>query len=157
MSCWPLTSLCSTIWTGWTTSMTWTSSSTWPGNHRRLAAGRIPQAVVVQQPLAADPVTGRSHQALQHTPRLLLNASAIGWYGRQGMSLWTRRCHHPRDEFTPPALPAVEQLALQARSARPGAAMVRIGLVLGTDGGACLQDAPSPIGWGSAAPGPARR
>ena len=69
-------------------------------------------------------------------PRLLLNASAIGWYGRQGDEPLDERCHHPHDEFTHRLCQRWEQLALQARSAQTRVCIVRIGLVLGTDGGA---------------------
>lgn len=69
-------------------------------------------------------------------PRLLLNASAIGWYGRQGDEHLDERCHHPHDEFTHRLCQRWEQLALQARSPQTRVCVVRIGLVLGTDGGA---------------------
>ena len=69
-------------------------------------------------------------------PRLLLNASAIGWYGRQGDEPLDEHCHHPHDEFTHRLCQRWEQLALQARSPQTRVCVVRIGLVLGTDGGA---------------------
>ncbi|MGY3886802.1 TIGR01777 family oxidoreductase [Aeromonas aquatica] len=69
-------------------------------------------------------------------PRLLLNASAIGWYGRQGDEPLDERCHHPHDEFTHRLCQQWEQLALQARSPQTRVCILRIGLVLGQDGGA---------------------
>lgn len=69
-------------------------------------------------------------------PRLLLNASAIGWYGRQGSQPLDEQYHQPNDEFTHRLCQQWESLALQARSPRTRVCIVRIGLVLGPDGGA---------------------
>ena len=69
-------------------------------------------------------------------PKLLLNASAIGWYGRQGDEPLDERCNHPHDEFTHRLCQQWEQLALQARSPQTRVCILRIGLVLGQDGGA---------------------
>lgn len=69
-------------------------------------------------------------------PRLLLNASAIGWYGRQGDEPLDEGCSQPHDEFTHRLCQQWEQLALQARSPQTRVCILRIGLVLGPDGGA---------------------
>ncbi|MBV7416107.1 MULTISPECIES: TIGR01777 family oxidoreductase [unclassified Aeromonas] len=69
-------------------------------------------------------------------PRLLLNASAIGWYGRQGDEPLDEQCRQPHDEFTHRLCQQWESLAQQARGPRTRVCIVRIGLVLGQDGGA---------------------
>lgn len=69
-------------------------------------------------------------------PRLLLNASAIGWYGRQGDEPLDEGFGQPHDEFTHRLCQRWEQLALQARSPQTRVCILRIGLVLGPDGGA---------------------
>ncbi|MBL0530387.1 TIGR01777 family oxidoreductase [Aeromonas caviae] len=69
-------------------------------------------------------------------PRLLLNASAIGWYGRQDDAPLDETCQSPHDEFTHRLCQQWEQLAQQARSAQTRVCILRIGLVLGPDGGA---------------------
>lgn len=69
-------------------------------------------------------------------PRLLLNASAIGWYGRQGDEPLDEGFDQPHDEFTHRLCQRWEQLALQARGPRTRVCILRIGLVLGPDGGA---------------------
>lgn len=69
-------------------------------------------------------------------PRLLLNASAIGWYGRQGAEPLDEHFNQPNDEFTHRLCQQWEALAQQARSYQTRVCIVRIGLVLGQDGGA---------------------
>ncbi|MGY3911466.1 TIGR01777 family oxidoreductase [Aeromonas piscicola] len=69
-------------------------------------------------------------------PRVLINASAIGWYGRQGDAPLDEQCQTPHDEFTHQLCQQWETLAREARSNRTRVCIVRIGLVLGTDGGA---------------------
>lgn len=69
-------------------------------------------------------------------PRLLLNASAIGWYGRQDDAPLDETCQSPHDEFTHRLCQQWEQLAQQARSAQTRVCILRIGLVLGMEGGA---------------------
>ena len=69
-------------------------------------------------------------------PRLLLNASAIGWYGRQDDAPLDETCQNPHDEFTHRLCQQWEQLAQQARSAQTRVCILRIGLVLGMEGGA---------------------
>lgn len=69
-------------------------------------------------------------------PRVLLNASAIGWYGRQGDEPLDEQCQTPHDEFTHQLCQQWENLAREARSKHTRVCIVRIGLVLGPDGGA---------------------
>ncbi|MDX7839487.1 TIGR01777 family oxidoreductase [Aeromonas caviae] len=69
-------------------------------------------------------------------PRLLLNASAIGWYGRQDDAPLDETCQSPHEEFTHRLCQQWEQLAQQARSAQTRVCILRIGLVLGMEGGA---------------------
>jgi len=87
---------------------------------------------------------------------LLLNASAIGWYGRQDDSPLDEQCQTPHDEFTHRLCQQWEQLALQARSPQTRVCILRIGLVLGMEGGALPRMLPpyrlglgGPMGSGS--------
>lgn len=89
-------------------------------------------------------------------PKLLLNASAIGWYGRQDDSPLDEQCQTPHDEFTHRLCQQWEQLALQARSPQTRVCILRIGLVLGMEGGALPRMLPpyrlglgGPMGSGS--------
>ncbi|WP_421217121.1 TIGR01777 family oxidoreductase [Aeromonas enteropelogenes] len=69
-------------------------------------------------------------------PKVLINASAIGWYGRQDDAPLDEQCQTPHDEFTHQLCLQWETLAQEARSRLTRVCIVRIGLVLGTDGGA---------------------
>ena len=69
-------------------------------------------------------------------PKVLINASAIGWYGRQGDTPLDEQCQTPHDEFTHQLCQQWETLAQEASSDQTRVCIVRIGLVLGTDGGA---------------------
>ncbi|WP_421240906.1 TIGR01777 family oxidoreductase [Aeromonas enteropelogenes] len=69
-------------------------------------------------------------------PKVLINASAIGWYGRQDDAPLDEQCQTPHDEFTHQLSQQWETLAQEARSRLTRVCIVRIGLVLGTDGGA---------------------
>ncbi|KXU81908.1 TIGR01777 family oxidoreductase [Aeromonas enteropelogenes] len=69
-------------------------------------------------------------------PKVLINASAIGWYGRQDDASLDEQCQTPHDEFTHQLCQQWETLAQEARSRLTRVCIVRIGLVLGTDGGA---------------------
>ncbi|MFH7526147.1 TIGR01777 family oxidoreductase [Aeromonas enteropelogenes] len=69
-------------------------------------------------------------------PKVLINASAIGWYGRQNDAPLDEQCQTPHDEFTHQLCQQWETLAQEARSRLTRVCIVRIGLVLGTDGGA---------------------
>lgn len=69
-------------------------------------------------------------------PKVLLSASAIGWYGRQDDSPLDEGCDHPSQEFTHQLCHRWESLALAASSEQTRVCILRIGLVLGLDGGA---------------------
>ncbi|PJG57628.1 TIGR01777 family oxidoreductase [Aeromonas cavernicola] len=69
-------------------------------------------------------------------PKVLINASAIGWYGRQDSTPLDEQCQTPHDEFTHRLCQQWENLALAATSAQTRVCIVRIGLVLGMGGGA---------------------
>ncbi|RQM66366.1 TIGR01777 family oxidoreductase [Aeromonas enteropelogenes] len=69
-------------------------------------------------------------------PKVLINASAIGWYGRQDDAPLDEQCQTPHNEFTHQLCQQWETLAQEARSRLTRVCIVRIGLVLGTDGGA---------------------
>lgn len=84
-------------------------------------------------------------------PRVLINASAIGWYGRQGDEPLDEQCQTPHDEFTHQLCQQWETLAREARGTHTRVCIVRIGLVLGTDGGALPRMLP-PIASASAVP-----
>lgn len=75
-------------------------------------------------------------------PKVLINASAIGWYGRQGTETLDEQCRSPNDEFTHQLCQQWETTAQEAQSRQTRVCIVRIGLVLGMDGGA-TQNAPS--------------
>ncbi|MBL0609455.1 TIGR01777 family oxidoreductase [Aeromonas jandaei] len=69
-------------------------------------------------------------------PRVQINASAIGWYGRQGAEPLDEQCRSPHQEFTHQLCQQWETLAQEAGSKQTRVCIVRIGLVLGMDGGA---------------------
>ncbi|EOD56661.1 TIGR01777 family oxidoreductase [Aeromonas molluscorum] len=69
-------------------------------------------------------------------PKALLSASAIGWYGRQDDKPLDEECDHPSLEFTHQLCNRWESLALAASSEQTRVCILRIGLVLGLDGGA---------------------
>jgi uncharacterized protein (TIGR01777 family) len=89
-------------------------------------------------------------------PKVLINASAIGWYGRQGTETLDEQCRSPNDEFTHQLCQQWETLAQEAQSSQTRVCIVRIGLVLGMDGGALPKMLPpyrlglgGPMGSGS--------
>lgn len=89
-------------------------------------------------------------------PKVLINASAIGWYGRQGTETLDEQCRSPNDEFTHQLCQQWETLAQEAQSRQTRVCIVRIGLVLGMDGGALPKMLPpyrlglgGPMGSGS--------
>ncbi|MGL5031819.1 MAG: TIGR01777 family oxidoreductase [Aeromonas sp.] len=69
-------------------------------------------------------------------PKVLINASAIGWYGRQDANPINECCQSPYDEFTHQLCQQWETLAQAAQSSQTRVCIVRIGLVLGINGGA---------------------
>ncbi|MGY3806461.1 TIGR01777 family oxidoreductase [Aeromonas veronii] len=89
-------------------------------------------------------------------PKVLINASAIGWYGRQGTETLDEQYRSPNDEFTHQLCQQWETLAQEAQSRQTRVCIVRIGLVLGMDGGALPKMLPpyrlglgGPMGSGS--------
>lgn len=69
-----------------------------------------------------------------HKPAVLVSGSAIGFYGDQGDIVVTESTA-PHEEYTHRLCAAWEDAALAARDAGIRTAIVRIGLVLGPDGG----------------------
>jgi hypothetical protein len=71
---------------------------------------------------------------LQHRPRVLVSASAVGYYGDCGSQL-VDEASKPHAEFTHELCAAWEQAALRAEELDIRVCIIRIGLVLGPDGG----------------------
>lgn len=67
-------------------------------------------------------------------PEVLVNGSAIGFYGDQGDVLLTEQSQ-PRVDFSQQLCADWEQAALQAEAAGARVCLIRTGLVLGQDGG----------------------
>jgi uncharacterized protein len=74
-------------------------------------------------------------KASARPPRLLVSASAVGYYGGQGPQMLdeTSLCHQ---EFSHQVCQQWEQLALVAASTKTRVCVLRFGMVLGRDGGA---------------------
>jgi uncharacterized protein (TIGR01777 family) len=72
---------------------------------------------------------------LEQRPRLLVNASAIGYYGNRGSEILTESSS-PGSDFLANVCKAWEQEAQRAESHRVHVSCVRIGIVLGREGGA---------------------
>ncbi|NKF50241.1 TIGR01777 family protein [Shewanella sp. WXL01] len=68
-------------------------------------------------------------------PHTFISASAIGFYGRQGMTQVTEDSP-VHEEFSHHVCKEWERLALEAQSEQTRVCITRIGLVLGADGGA---------------------
>lgn len=89
-------------------------------------------------------------------PGVWLNASAIGYYGRQGPQPIDERFDHPHPEFTHEVCRRWEALARQAVDYGVRVCIMRFGIVLGADGGALKKMLPAyrlglggPLGDGS--------
>jgi len=67
-------------------------------------------------------------------PRVFISASAVGFYGEQGDALVTETST-PHDEYTHRLCAAWEAAAAEARAVGVRTAILRIGLVIGPDGG----------------------
>ena len=83
-------------------------------------------------------VTRAISDAIRHSsapPRVLLSASAVGYYGDSGDRSVVEDTA-PADDFLARLCVDWEAAALEAQSSRTRVAVVRIGLVLGSDGGA---------------------
>ncbi|MFM5463929.1 TIGR01777 family oxidoreductase [Aeromonas simiae] len=76
-------------------------------------------------------------------PRVLINASAVGWYGRQGPEPIDERCQTPHLEFTHQLCQRWEALAMEAQSQHTRVCLLRIGIVLGKEGGALVKMLPA--------------
>jgi len=68
-------------------------------------------------------------------PKVLVNASAIGWYGDRKHN-WVHEDYPPADDYLAEVCQAWEAEARRAREAGIRTAIVRLGVVLGRDGGA---------------------
>jgi uncharacterized protein (TIGR01777 family) len=68
-------------------------------------------------------------------PRVLVNASAIGWYGDRKHN-WVHEDYPPADDYLAEVCQAWEAEARLAREAGVRTAIVRLGVVLGKGGGA---------------------
>ncbi|SIQ54897.1 hypothetical protein SAMN05880558_10416 [Aeromonas sp. RU39B] len=69
-------------------------------------------------------------------PAVMISASAVGWYGRQGTSRLDESWNRPHNEFTHQLCQRWESLALEADSSQTRVCLLRIGIVLGEGGGA---------------------
>lgn len=90
----------------------------------------------------------------QHPPTTFISASAIGYYGRQGLDPVDEHSQF-HDEFSHQICQKWEQLALKADSSTTRVCIPRIGIVLGKNGGALSKMLPpfklglgGPIGKG---------
>ncbi|MHC4550924.1 MAG: TIGR01777 family oxidoreductase [Planctomycetota bacterium] len=73
--------------------------------------------------------------AADEKPKVLVNASAIGWYGDRKHN-WVHEDYPPADDFLAEVCQAWEAEARRAREAGIRTAIVRMGVVLGKGGGA---------------------
>jgi len=76
-------------------------------------------------------------------PRLLLNASAVGFYGRQSSGPIHEDFSHYYPEFSHDVCARWENLAFRAKSEQTRVAVVRIGIVLAEHGGALKKMLPA--------------
>jgi hypothetical protein len=87
---------------------------------------------------------------LNDKPKILINASAIGWYGLQGDEALTERADG-RPCFTRQVCADWERAAVQAERFGVRVVRLRIGLVLGTEGG-MLANMLTPFEYGLGGP-----
>jgi len=73
-------------------------------------------------------------EGMKDKPKVLLSASAIGYYGDQGEH-WVDEDTAPRAEYTHQLCEAWEQAALRAQNIGVRVCVLRIGLVVGAGGG----------------------
>ncbi len=76
-------------------------------------------------------------------PKVWLNASAIGFYGRQGEQVIDESCTQVHNEFSHEVCRRWEELALEAKEYGCRVCILRIGMVLGADGGALAKMLPA--------------
>ena len=114
----------------------------WTADRRReIHESRVVGTRAVVRAIAALPAAARPH--------LLVSASAVGWYGDRGDETLTEDA--PRGSgFLADVCEAWEHEAFAAAALGVGVTAVRIGIVLGRDGGA-LARCCHPSGSGSAA------
>ncbi len=93
-------------------------------------------------------------QAGQQPPRVLISGSAVGFYGRQDDAL-VDEDSRPHEEFSHQVCAQWEQLAQAAESEQTRVCRIRLGVVLGAEGGALKKMLPGyrlglggPIGSG---------
>ncbi|MEI9988854.1 MAG: TIGR01777 family oxidoreductase [Rhizomicrobium sp.] len=72
---------------------------------------------------------------LEHTPAVLVGASAIGWYGLRGDEELAEDAEPAREFFSHESCEIVERETAKARAFGVRVVTLRIGLVLGTEGG----------------------
>ncbi|WP_116473841.1 TIGR01777 family oxidoreductase [Zobellella maritima] len=87
-------------------------------------------------------------------PRVIISGSAVGYYGRQDENLVDEDTH-PHPEFSHQVCARWEELAMAAQNENTRVCVIRLGLVLGAEGGALKKMLPSyrlglggPIGSG---------
>jgi len=76
-------------------------------------------------------------------PHTLINASAVGFYGRQSNQAIDESCEEYYPEFSHDVCARWEELANLARSARTRVCILRIGIVVAADGGALAKMLPA--------------
>lgn len=103
---------------------------------RRIRSSRVDSTTLLVQAIAAA----------QNRPRLLVCASAIGYYGNRGEEELTESSK-PGEGFLPEVCVEWENAALQAAAAGLRVVRVRLGVVLDPAGGALAQMLP-PFRWG---------
>ena len=87
--------------------------------------------------------------SLQRKPKVLVSASAVGFYGSRGDELLTEAAE-PRDDFLAETCVAWEAEAAKARELGIRVVTVRVGIVLGSGGGALAKMLiPFKLGLGS--------
>ncbi len=79
----------------------------------------------------------------QNPPKLLINASAIGYYGRQGDHFIDESFQDIHHEFTHDVCVKWESIAQQAQSEHTRVCILRFGVVLGQGGGALQRMLPA--------------
>jgi uncharacterized protein len=103
-----------------------------------IAAGRwnaAKKAGFIESRLAVTRSVLELLSRLQQKPDVLINGSAVGWYGLRGDEML--REHDPStDCFTHELCAAWEAEAMQAKAMGVRTVLLRIGIVLGTQGGA---------------------
>lgn len=87
---------------------------------------------------------------LRQPPRVLISASAVGWYGNRGTE-WLDESSAPGAGFLAELAQAWEQSTSPARDAGMRVVLMRFGIVLAKEGGA-LAKMLTPVRWGLGGP-----